>query len=362
MPSTPVRTPSPAPCDRPNTPPAPALGARYDNWEPYAPRRSTRKTAQRNPYGSHNVEKSPPIMPRDIRDTTPPPTARRSNRAQRSALAFTPQTGAHETPIKRKKHIGPLSPPTTCEPALLTPDKTPLKRSEKAVGSPARVLTFQPVSPDDSMPMPRKQRKRGEMVNVLDPGGKSSGGFSIYTDVQDRQPELDLSEDNPFIGPLTKVRKSEEQLMVEAAERDEGIMFMFRGKKVFRRFAQEGETTTAPAGLERQIGGASQRPLTRSSVKPRLLFAKKKNSDDDEEALTDIEPSLEAQRRTGGRRLGGIKRASAATPSSPGYSPGASGVKRARVSKKKGSRKTASTRIGRAVEVESGNASTSAVV
>ena len=81
-----------------------------------------------------------------------------------------------------------------------------------------------------------------------------------------------------------------------------------RGKKIFRKFQDTDEERASSAAtdlsdapsqrrLKRQAGVAAQRPLTRSGIKPRLLFPSEEqlaereaDSDDiDEEALTDIE-------------------------------------------------------------------------
>lgn len=82
-----------------------------------------------------------------------------------------------------------------------------------------------------------------------------------------------------------------------------------RGKKIFRRFQDDAHSErTSSAGseisgtqeqrqLKRQAGPAARRPLTRSAIKPRLLFPsdeqlaeRERGPDDvDEEAVTDIE-------------------------------------------------------------------------
>jgi hypothetical protein len=82
-----------------------------------------------------------------------------------------------------------------------------------------------------------------------------------------------------------------------------------RGKKIFRPFQDNTDddaehaaspgSTFAQRSLRRQVGPAANRPLTRSSIKPRLLFPSEEqirerdtlNTEDevDEEALTDIE-------------------------------------------------------------------------
>jgi len=81
-----------------------------------------------------------------------------------------------------------------------------------------------------------------------------------------------------------------------------------RGKKIFRRFSNPEEDCVSSAStdvgdmpgqrtLKRQAGAAAQRPLTRSSIQPRLLFPSEEQrlereagpDDVDEEATTDIE-------------------------------------------------------------------------
>ena len=81
-----------------------------------------------------------------------------------------------------------------------------------------------------------------------------------------------------------------------------------RGKKIFRRFDNADEDDVPSVGtevsgtaeqrrLKHQAGPAAQRPLTRSAIKPRLLFRpeeqlleREQSADDiDEEAVTDIE-------------------------------------------------------------------------
>lgn len=73
-----------------------------------------------------------------------------------------------------------------------------------------------------------------------------------------------------------------------------------RGKKIFRKFSEQAEASSSSQGGSQDeasdladVDPQLSRALTRSSVKPRLLFpAKDKGKqavDDDEEALTDIE-------------------------------------------------------------------------
>ena len=165
-------TPPPPSSLRARTPPTPLHGPLHDDYEPYSPRRSKRTTALSNPYSSFNSEHKP-----TGRDTTPPPTGKRARFAS-AQLSSPPSSPAspirratlHKTPKKtpaRKALNGaqsdsdtaPRSLPTPTDMAavLPTPSKTPKKR--QAISSTARILNFQPYSPNDVMPSPRKMRK-----------------------------------------------------------------------------------------------------------------------------------------------------------------------------------------------------------
>ena len=84
---------------------------------------------------------------------------------------------------------------------LPTPAKTPRKKHTQAVIGLGRVLF--PVRPDtaeEAMPTPRKNKRNRRHVGFsLDSEAESEGGIQIFTDSQDKVPELDLSEANPFI-------------------------------------------------------------------------------------------------------------------------------------------------------------------
>lgn len=88
-----------------------------------------------------------------------------------------------------------------------------------------------------------------------------------------------------------------------------------RGRKILRKFqdvtlsnpAEEPEASGDDLQLRRQVGYEAHRPLTRSSIKPRLLFKEEiqrrkveKGETDEEEAVTDIEaPAATPSRRKG---------------------------------------------------------------
>ena len=168
----------------------------------------------------------------------------------------------------------------------------------------------------------------GDEVNGRENGKAANGAIEIFTDANARVPELDESEDNPFVGrkknpprAQRRSRKSREEAeaedrIEEAAGREEGVVYVFRGKKIFRPFsplnnadedaASDLSGTPDQRRLKRQAGPAAQRPLTRSAIKPRLLFPSEEQRlerehdrgglddvDEDEEAVTDIDVDME---------------------------------------------------------------------
>ncbi|RMY02612.1 hypothetical protein D0868_07890 [Hortaea werneckii] len=341
-------TPEP-PSVRARTPPTPMHGPQYDNYRPYSPRRSTRSTAQTNPYSSRKTDRSPNASA--ARNATPPPTSKKARFVRQPTQLSSPPTSPsspirqhvigktpRKTPVSRQKvryqtngeasdsdqpSTSLAPPPVDPTTTLPTPSKTPKKRKAAAVKGTARILSFQPDNPNDLMPSSRKFKKHGRInsmsgFDLYDEERESDRDqVEVYTDANARVPEMDEAEDNPFIGrkvPATRTRRSarateDERAMEEARMRDEGVVYIFRGKKIFRRFSDPEQDRSSSAGasdvsdvpgqrtLRRQAGTAAQRPLTRSSIKPRLLFPSEEQrlereagpDDVDEEATTDIE-------------------------------------------------------------------------
>lgn len=211
---------------------------------------------------------------------------------------------------------------------LPTPAKTPRKRaiqSQATLSSTARVLFLnRPANIDDAMPSPRKSRKNKKhsaftlqsfAEEAEDEG--SSSKIEIYTDSKERVPDPDQDEDNPFVTskkngkarlngvPELKRRKVDERTarMEEAARNEEGMIYVFRGRKIFRKFNDGPPSTSSDDAhlseqeTRRRAGADVHRPFTRSSIKPRLLFPNENQGRErelaadeaDEEALTDIE-------------------------------------------------------------------------
>lgn len=289
---------TPPPARRIRTPPAPKHGARYDNYEPYTPRRSQRVKQQ----SSSLLAPKSTLQRTSSSQTLSPPS---------SPVAEPPllhQTPARSTPVRHSlftrnrpsnslfgADVDPrvshnLPTPSSIMP---TPRETPRKRDVPSFQSTARILNFKPAS----------TRKRVKSRLDLDEhDDMTENNFSVFTDVQDRIPRMDATEDNPFVGPrATKSRSRAQTAPVEShvddESNEEGILYVFRGKKIFRRFdSPKAEATDSDASatpqdsLKRKAGAAASRPLTRSTFKPRLLWpAANSDNDADEEALTDIE-------------------------------------------------------------------------
>ncbi|KAL9126559.1 MAG: hypothetical protein Q9217_004403 [Psora testacea] len=222
--------------------------------------------------------------------------------------------------------------------ALPTPASIPRKKAipQGTANAAARVLfPSQPDTVEDAMPVPRKHHRNRRHVNFSLYGSMEDGGQSpadqiqVYTDSKEKVPELDASEDNPFFQQPQKAapppepikartnRKRKQSQRVEsnpqieeAFNREEGMVYVFRGKKMYRKFPQgsdsEPEVTPTAAILDatniNDPETSNFRPLTRSSIKPRLLFpTPQQHNERDaaaleaEEASTDIEDHHVAQ-------------------------------------------------------------------
>jgi hypothetical protein len=136
------------------------------------------------------------------------------------------------------------------ESMLPTPVKTPRKKVVSNVHVTARALFQEPPhASDEIMPTPKNSRKskRHNGFSLESSARKNEAGSSvqIFTDSRDNVPELDLSEDNPFVDrpskpaqpsikplhgtskrrKLTAERKKDLQVD-EAIKNDEGMVYV----------------------------------------------------------------------------------------------------------------------------------------
>lgn len=100
-----------------------------------------------------------------------------------------------------------------------------------------------------------------------------------------------------------------------------------RGKKTFRKFAEPEPSDADDDDSEARSGSPTRRHMTRSSIKPRLLFPPKGQSQaalEEEEADTDIETDIE-KRSADQHSESHVETPSTDskidTPAAPGYSP-----------------------------------------
>ncbi|KAL8769990.1 MAG: hypothetical protein Q9209_004237 [Squamulea sp. 1 TL-2023] len=331
-------TTTPPPRAITQTPPTPLHGARFDNNYHSTNRRSTRQASQHRRCTIH----------------TPPPASTTSSSKSRfaadlysppSSTQTSPQTRATKrrrgNPIEGLNHAETESSPASSfgmdsslnsnDPLLgqqgslkptvgmlPTPAKTPRKqdlRKATELQSAARVLFPTRLEKvEDAMPSKKGRKGKKNVGFSLDSSGEDqepTNRIQIFTDSKDKVPELDLGEDNPFIEKpktiispeLTKIstrrgRKSQVKSnphIEEAFSHEKGMVYVFRGKKIYRRFTPEPEHPNQ-SSEETEVEGSTSprlRPLTRSSVKPRLLFPTEKQCRErelaEEEALTEIE-------------------------------------------------------------------------
>lgn len=304
---------TPPPPERIHTPPTPLHGPQYDTWEPYSPRRTTRAGKRAHITSSPNTtstkdgvtSSSPPVI-------APTPKSRkrvlsRQISSQTLSPPSSPEASHRRTDNDQMVNLDvPII--HSAEDQFPTPRKTPRRQDHTSRNSTARILHFR-AQPDELLPTPRKRRVRASLDSPQT--SPPSAEVQIYTDSQDRVPEMEPAEDNPFVGPRktdsgrgssskSKRMTREEAMMDEAVKNDEGIIFTFRGRKVLKRYSDapldEAELHSMAgqsARLRHQAGASANRPITRSALKPRLLFptaeVKTPAEQEDEEAVTDIE-------------------------------------------------------------------------
>ncbi|KAK3945567.1 hypothetical protein QBC46DRAFT_277274 [Diplogelasinospora grovesii] len=339
-----VATPSPS--SHIHTPPAPQHGYE-DSWEPYTPRKSARisqRAAARHrtpsPSSRHSdIHRNSLGSPRSSKRNHPattmasPAISPKKKRApavdsvRRASGTLTVEGTTHAavalglSPAPKPETRSTRSAISTAAGMLITPAKTPQKppteQSKAKVKAIARNLFH---SEDEIMPSPKKARTKKYTLDSFCADDEVDEPIPIFTDSHERIPEVDNSTDNPFYvnntapPPSPTKRRSTRQTVTipgegkvsveEAIRREDGMLIVFRGKKQFRKFTENDEASASirealdetDGGLDSVVESRLRRPLTRSAVKPRLLFPAAKAEPDpkpideeDEEAETDIE-------------------------------------------------------------------------
>lgn len=260
-------------------PPTPRHGPIHDDFEP----RYTTRSSQRKAAREAKATPEPQTTPRTLRSATTPESKQRMT-GQQVLHNLSPPASPRHTPkhdsSRRVQVLSPSSPGTrtrshdtssSTNPSftssstqqsflsnstimidgmLPTPVKTPRKKAVPKVNLTARAL-FQelPHADDEIMPLPksnrRSKRHNGFTLGSSDNENGVESGVQIFTDSRDNVPELDLSEENPFVNHTsdrarpairrmrggTKRRKistePKEDAQVEAAiKNDEGMIYV----------------------------------------------------------------------------------------------------------------------------------------
>lgn len=350
-----ARTPSP-PAEDMQPPPAPRWGYQ-DDYQPYpkTQSRSTRSSAQRNrtpsppthrqrPLASPRASRrannqstaamvSPVPSPRKRRQP-PVDTTRRSVSGSLTAESIANAAAALDLPPTSNPVTAPAPSSSRAGGMLPTPSKTPSRHATEKKTAELSSLARSLFTSDDSGLRRRPKSYTGLGMDSFT-ATHDEEPIEIFTDTKDCIPEIDTSEANPFYTGASKQdapaspRRSRRKVMIpgegalsieDATHREDGMVYVFRGKKFYRKFATEDEE-------EMDEETRLAQPLTRSSVKPRLLFPPAQTDEpdlslDDEEATTDIEDNV----RT--RRGGPIpqtptksSKETAKTPEAPRYAP-----------------------------------------
>ncbi|RFU77107.1 hypothetical protein TARUN_5088 [Trichoderma arundinaceum] len=311
------------------TPPAPRLGY-HDSWEPYSPRKSARISAQR---ASARTPSPPPATRQAIAS---PRTAAKSGAQSSSAMA-SPVTSPRKKRQPAADSVRRVSAALTAEASIAsgskektavsrsvassslmlpTPSKTPQKPPTAKAS--AQIQTFARnlfPSEEADLSSPRKKRAKKYSSLTLESlrAEVAEEDIEIFTDSQDRIPKKDDSKSNPFAGNAASAepskRRTKRKVLIpgegaqsidEASRREDGMIYVFRGKKFFRKFSEFDDEEDEELGSDDEV--QLSRPLTRSAIKPRLLFPSKaaapktKRMLEEEEAATDVEDGVDTEK------------------------------------------------------------------
>ncbi|ETI26020.1 hypothetical protein G647_02797 [Cladophialophora carrionii CBS 160.54] len=325
----------------PQTPPTPLHGTTYD----CRPTRASSRIAARQ---VRLTPDAPQPSTRPDATVTTPKSSRQSRQRQTAPGIHSPDSTPRNKQTRRVQIISPSSPesetlpskqmtrskahlqPSTSSSTIIsdgmlpTPVKTPKKKMVAKANNAARALFQENPDMVDFEPSPRRNRKNkrynGFSLESFSAEDENHGQIQIFTDSRDRVPQVDHGRSNPFVDhevnseastsqkvegtskrrKLSGERKKVDPQVAAAIREDEGMVYVFRGKKVYRRFDDEDDEEEE---IEDDLGllehspestTHSLRTLTRRSIKPKRLFQtetqkKARKAQEEEEALTDIE-------------------------------------------------------------------------
>ncbi|KAH9885533.1 hypothetical protein F4778DRAFT_760806 [Xylariomycetidae sp. FL2044] len=335
---------TPSPPGRVHTPDAPKHGF-TDSWEPFSPRKSarisSRQSTQRNrtpsprashPFHSHistsstqsrKQHQQPQSTTTSFATPINSPRKKRvpaMDSVRRASASLNPDGAGNPSASlgtgQKSQPNSATSGSTSQRTGMLpTPAKTPRKEPNPKTEAASRAIARNLFStPPANADLPKKKKASWVSGFTLESftAEQAEDPIEIFTDSRDRIPKVDENLENPFLGnratepqqPGTRRSKRKQvtipgegkQAIDEAVHREDGIVYVFRGKKIFRKFS-EGESEDedeAEAGEDLiDVTNTETRRVTRSSIKPRLLFPSKEKgkgvSNEDEEAVTDIE-------------------------------------------------------------------------
>ncbi|KAI0408326.1 hypothetical protein F4802DRAFT_407341 [Xylaria palmicola] len=325
-----LSTPSPPGSVR--TPGTPRHGY-SDSWEPFSPRKSARISSQQR---STNRTPSPRASLPSTRSSTKPsasfttpgaspikkrqPNVDSVRRASTTLTAEGTASAAHSLGIISKRQHKAQAPAASSSSAgmLPTPAKTPRKQPSAKTEAASRAIARTLFATDDMMSTPKKKAKKYTGFTLDSFRAEDiEDDIEIFTDSRDQLPEVDDSVENPFYGDHVVAEPSKRrskrkpvivpgegrQSVEDAVKRTDGVLVVFRGKRIFRKFSESHDADASSQAeneelvdLDTEDQGFRARPMTRSSIKPRLLFPSEPKGKqaatstvEDEEAPTDIE-------------------------------------------------------------------------
>ena len=219
--ATNTRTTTPPPPSSLHSPQTPRFGF-DDNYEPYSPRKSSRVSAQRlratrtpPPQSSRTSKKTtntspPPSPPTASKKQTPRTSPTMGGRRVSGALNAESAASAASalglpTPESHRKMDHKSTTAIRNNALLPTPNKTPKRSTKTATGISAIARNLFPIRPesvDEVMPTPKKKGQKKYKGFTLNSFEAEEGGqpIEIYTDSNERIPEIDSRASNPFYG------------------------------------------------------------------------------------------------------------------------------------------------------------------